>query len=72
MARLAGISITDGSVVFALALLASRGELAITRNMILAKSIETHATGLEDLFRSRNISHRGAVASVAEEQLVDE
>ena len=56
--RLAAFSITDGSVVFPLALLAPRGGLAITRNMISAETIEAPATGLEDLLMG--ISHRRA------------
>ena len=60
MTRLAAISITDGSVVFSLALLAPRGGLTIPRNMISAETIEAPATGLEDLLTGSNISHRRA------------
>lgn len=57
---LAGIGIADGSVVFLLALLASRGGLTITGNMGLAETIEAPATGLEDLLMGINIGHRRA------------
>ena len=51
---------SDGSVVFSPALLAPRGGLAITSNMILVETIEALATVLQDLLTGGNISRRRA------------
>ena len=47
-------------LVLSLALLASRGTLAITRDMISANKVETLSIGLENLLAISRIGHRCA------------